>query len=133
LIKIDCSELSGETKLAMAEAISNGLGGTGVALLDGNKIAIDSLSGPEIGAARIQSLVKSYLLTRKDASNYRIEDSGDLIIVHSSIQVSEKEKKTKELLPPGLLQCPTCGYLATSQNQYEDHLRIHDLMRGIAR
>jgi hypothetical protein len=117
----------------MAEAISNGLGGAGVALLDGSKIAIDSLSASEIGAAQIQSLVKSYLSTRKDAAKYRVEGSGNLIVVHSSIQVSEKEKKTKEVLPPGLLQCPTCGYLATSQNQYEDHLRIHDLMRGIAR
>ena len=49
MIKVDCSELSGETKLATAGAISNGLDGKGVALLDGNYVAIDTLSGPDNG------------------------------------------------------------------------------------
>lgn len=133
MIKADCSELSGATKLALAEAISDRLGGKGVALLDGNDIAIDTLSGPEPGASRIQSIVASYLSGRKDASAYRIEDRGNLIVVHSSVAVSAQEKKVSSKLPPGLLQCPDCGFLTTSQDKYEDHLRLHDLMRGVAR
>ncbi|MDE1852542.1 MAG: hypothetical protein KGI38_02210 [Thaumarchaeota archaeon] len=133
MIKVDCSDLSGMTKLGLAEAISDGLGGKGIALLDGKDIAIDTLSGPELGIARIQSMVVSYLSGRKDASAYSVEDKGNLIVVHSSAVVSAQEKKVSSVLPPNLLQCPDCGFLTTSQNQYEDHLRIHDLMRGIAR
>lgn len=132
MIKVDCSELSGATKLALAESISDGLGGKGVALLDGNDIAIDTLSGPELGAARIQSLVTSYLSGRKDKSAYHIEDKGNLIVVHSSETVSTHEKKVSSQLPPGLLQCPNCGFLTESQDAYQDHMRWHDLMRGIA-
>ncbi len=133
MIKVNCSELSGTLKLALAEAISQGLEGSGVALLDGDYVAIDTLSGPAIGAIRIRSLVDSYLSSRKDASVYRTEEKGESIIVHSSVPASAQEKKVVEKLPPGLLQCPDCGYLTTSQEQYEDHLRMHDLMRGVAR
>jgi len=133
MFKVNCSELSGVMKLALAEAISGGLGGSGVALLDGDYVAIDTLSGPEIGAVRIRSLVGSYLSSRSDASVYHLEEKGDSIIVHSSAPVSAREKRVVESLPPGLLQCPDCGYLTTSEEKYEDHLRMHDLMRGIAR
>lgn len=41
MVRVDCSELSGEVKLALAEAISERLGGEGVALLDGGYVVID--------------------------------------------------------------------------------------------
>lgn len=132
MIKVDCSELNGATRLALAEAISDELRGKGVALLDGDDIAIDTLSGPEVGAAQIQSLVRSYLSGRKDESAYGVEAEGNKIVVHSSVPVSAQEKKVPEVLPPGLLQCPACGFLTTSQDQYDDHLRMHDLLRGVA-
>jgi hypothetical protein len=132
MIRVDCSELSGETKLALAEAISEGLGGSGVALLDGNGIVVDALSGPEIGVAEVQSILKLHISGRKDASAYRVESDGKHLVVHSSAPVSAKEKRVKEKLPPGLSQCPVCGFVTTSGDEYHDHLRIHDLIRGVA-
>ena len=132
MIKVDCSELGGETKLAIAEAISKGLNGTGVALLDGNYVAIDTLSGPEIGTDRVQSIMQSFISGRKDASAYKIESDGKHIVVHSSVTVSAQEKRVEDRLPPGLFQCPVCGFVTTSEDGYHDHLRIHDLIRGVS-
>ena len=132
MIKVDCSELSGEVKLALAEAISEGLGGSGVALLDGDYVAIDTLSGPDIGAARVQSIVSSYLSTRKDASTYRVESDGQRVVVHSSAQVTAQQKRVEDKLPPGLFQCPVCGFVTTSEGAYHYRLTMHDLVRGVA-
>jgi hypothetical protein len=102
MIKVDCSELRGETKLAVAEAISEGFNGTGVALLDGNYIAIDTLSGPDIGTDRVQSILRSYISGRKDASAYRVESDHKHIVIRSSVPVSAQEKRVENRLPPGL-------------------------------
>ena len=131
MIKVDCSELSGEAKLALAEAISEGLGGAGVALLDGNDIAIDTLSGPDISLDRMLTVLKSSLSGMKDASAYRVESDGKHIAVRSSVLVSEKEKRVEDRLPPGLFQCPVCGFVTTSEDGYQNHLRMHDLIRGV--
>jgi len=131
MIKVDCSELSGETKLDFAVAISNGLDGAGVALLDGNDIAIDTVSGPEIGAERVESILRSYISGREDASSYEVESDGQHITVHCSVPVSPQAKRVEDNLPPGLFQCPACGFVTTSEDGYKDHLRIHDLIRGI--
>jgi hypothetical protein len=131
MIKVDCSELSGETKLALAEAITEGLGGSGVALIDGNEIAIDTLSGPDIGLDRIQSVLKSCISRMKDASAYTVESDGKHIAIRSSVPVSDREKRVEDRLPPGLFQCPVCGFVTTSQDGYRDHLRLHDLIRGV--
>ena len=132
MIKVDCSELSGETKLAMAEAISEGLNGTGVALLDGNYIAIDTLSGPDIGTDQVKSILRLYISGRKDASAYTVESDSKHIAVRYSMPVSTQEKRVENRLPPGLFQCPVCGFVTTSEDGYHDHLRIHDLIRGIS-
>ena len=132
MIKVDCSELNGETKLAIAEAISSGLDGKGVALLDGDYVAIDTFSGPDIGADRVQSILRSYISGRKDASQYRVEGDGKHIVVHSSVVVPPKERRVEERLPPGLFQCPVCGFVTTSEDGYHDHLRLHDLIRGVS-
>ena len=132
MIKVDCSELSGETKLAIAEAISNGLNGTGVALLDGSYVAIDTLSGPDIGTDRVRSILQSFISGMKDASSYKIESDGKHIAVRSSVAVSAQEKRVEDRLPPGLFQCPVCGFVTTSEDGYHDHLRMHDLVRGIS-
>ncbi len=131
VIRIDCSELSGEMKLALAEAISEGLDGRGVALLSGGSIAIDLLRGPEVTPTFLESLAQSYLSKRKDASAYRVEVNGESVIVHSLIPVSAQEKKVQDKLPPGLHQCPVCGFVTASEGEYENHLRIHDILRGI--
>jgi hypothetical protein len=131
MIKVDCSELSGKAKLTLAEAISEGLGGSGLALLDGNGIAIDALSGQEIAVDEIQSILKAYISGRKDASPYTVERDGAHLVVHSSVPVSAREKRVEERLPPGLFKCSVCGFVTTSQDGYQDHLRIHDLIRGL--
>ncbi len=132
MLKRDCSELSGDAKLAMAEAISQGLSGTGVALLGGNYIAIDTLSGPDIGAPQVKSILKSYISGRKDASAHRVENDDEHLVVHSFVPATAAEKRLEEKLPPGLFQCPVCGFVATSDHAYQDHLRIHDLIRGVS-
>jgi hypothetical protein len=131
MIKVDCSELSGETKLALAEAISAGLGGSAVALLDGNDIGIDTLSGPDVSLDRLQSILRSCISGLKDASAYRVESDGKHIAVRSSVPVTAREKRVEDRLPPGLLQCPVCGFVTTSEDGYQDHLRMHDLIRGV--
>ncbi len=132
MIKVDCSELSGKTKLALAEAISEGLAGSGVALLDGDKIAIDALSGPDVGVDRIQSILTSYFSRMKDSSEYTVESDGKHIAVRSSVPVAPREKRVEDRLPPGLFQCPVCGFVSTSKDSYDDHLRMHDLIRGVS-
>lgn len=131
MIKVDCSELSGESKLAFAEAISEGLDGAGLALLDGDFIVLDTLSGPNVSADRVQSILSSYISELKDASAYRIESGGKHIVIHSSVTVSPREKRIEDRLPPGLLKCPACGFVTTSEHEYQNHLRIHDLVRGL--
>jgi len=116
----------------MAEAISNGLDEKGVALLDGNNVAIDTLSGPDIGADRIQSILRSYISGRNDASAYRVEGDSMHVVVHSSVPVSAQKRRVEERLPPGLFQCPICGFVTTSEDGYHEHLRIHDLIRGVS-
>jgi hypothetical protein len=77
MIKANCSELSGETKVAFAAAISNRLNGAGVALLDGNYIAIDTLSGLDIRLDQVQSILRSYVSGRSDASAYQLETTAN--------------------------------------------------------
>ncbi len=133
MVEVDCSELSGETKLIIARAISEGLEGTGIAFLKGDHIAIDTLSGPEIRSDRVQSILQSLVSGWKDASAYSVETpSSGQIVVHTSLPVSPKEKHVvDERLPPGLLHCTVCGYVTTSEDKYRNHLRIHDLIRGM--
>lgn len=131
MIKVNCSELSGKTKLALAEAISETLDGTGIALLDGNCIAIDILSGPDIGADQLQDILRSSISGLKDASAYRVEIDSKRIAVRSSVPASSDEKRVEEGLPPGLFKCTVCGFVTTSDQGYHDHLRIHDLIRGL--
>ena len=131
MIRVDCSELSGETRLALAQAISEGLDGRGIALLESDGIAIDALSGPEVGVDEIQSILKSYISSRKDASVYVVESEGKHVVVRSSVPVSAKEKRIGEKLPPGLFKCPVCGFVTASEDGYHDHLRVHDFIRGL--
>ena len=131
MIKVNCSELSGETKLAMAEAISKGLSGTGVALLDGDYVAIDTLSGPDISPERIRSILTSYISERKDASMYRGESDGKHIVVHSTRPASRQDKLVEDRLPPGLFQWEVCWFVMTSEDVYVVYIMIDYLMRCV--
>jgi hypothetical protein len=133
MLKVDCSELSGATKLALASAISEELRGSAVALLTGHDVVIDALSGRPVTAARLRSAVESFFNRRNDSSNYRTETRGDSIVVHSSERLTEEEKRVPTRLPPGFIQCPVCGFVTTLEGKYKTHLRMHDMMRGIAR
>lgn len=123
MIKVDCSELDGKTKLALAEAISEGLGGKAVALLEGDYIAIDSLSGQDVDVERVKSAVGSYLSQRRDASAFTVGTEDRHLVVQSSVPVSKEEKRVKDELPPGFFQCPVCGFVANSKDEYNSHLR----------
>lgn len=132
MLKIDCSELAGDLKLALAEAVSAGLAGSGIALLDGDYIVIDELSKPAVNMLKLRTVVQSYLASRTDASTFKVEEAGNSVVVHSTIPVTTKEKRVKDQLPPGLFQCPVCGYVSTSEDAYQLHLRMHDYVRGIS-
>jgi hypothetical protein len=131
MIKIDCSELSGDVKLALAESVSEGLRGSGIALLDGNGIAVDQMPGRNLQADEIGSLVRGFFSSRKDAKEYSFEREGEVIVVHSVEPVPKDKKRVSEVLPPNLFQCPVCGFVSTSKEEYEDHIRMHDYIRGL--
>ena len=63
---------------------------------------------------------------------FRVVSDGKHIVVHSSVFVSPKERRVEDKLPPGLFQCQVCGFVTTSEDGYQDHLRIHDLIRGVS-
>lgn len=116
-------------KLALAVAISDGLTGSGVALLKGDDIMIDGVSDPK--PANVRSLVESFFSKRKDASDYSLEGSGESIVVrYAGLIPTDRRVITR--LPRGLFQCPVCGVIMKSQGVYDAHVRVHDLARGMA-
>jgi hypothetical protein len=133
MIEVDCSELSGDAKLKLAVSISEGLEGTGIALLNGDDIVVDQLSGRKVENKEVQSLVEGFFSSGKKASLYRVESIGSTIVVHSAEPVPADRKKVTNSLPPGFFQCSVCGFVAASKAKYDNHVRMHDLMRGLAR
>jgi hypothetical protein len=48
LIEVDCSEPTGDEKLALASAFSESLEGSGLALIKGDNIVVDQLTSSRI-------------------------------------------------------------------------------------
>jgi hypothetical protein len=119
--------------LALASAFSESLEGSGLALIKGDDIVIDQLTGNRIEVERIVSIARAFTSKRKDSSLYSVEVDGDTVIVHSPDPVAALRKKTTNRLPPNVLQCPACGFITSSQEKYDFHLRSHDILRGLGR
>ncbi len=84
MISIDCSELSADEKLALASNISEALEGVALALVKGESIVLDVLSGQKLDIKRVGEIVVNFISRRKDSEGYSVEVEGEEIIVHSA-------------------------------------------------
>lgn len=131
VVKIDCSELTQDVQLALASSISEETQGKSLALVSGEDIVIDTISGPMMDSARLTRLVEKFISRRKEAEHYQVETQGDAIVVRSPDPVAARRTRTLFRVPPGAYQCPACGLILPDEGKYQTHLRTHDLIRGI--
>lgn len=131
MIEVDCSELTKEEQLALAASISDELHGKSLALVNGNSIVIDRISGPKLDAAQLVHLVEKFVSKRKDANQYSVERQEDKVVVHSPDPLAANRTRTYYRVPPGAYQCPACGLILPDEGRYQIHLRTHDLVRGM--
>jgi len=126
LIQVDCSEMTLDDQLALASAISDGLGGRVVAAVKDADIVLDTLTGT-VSQGDVMVIVRSFVSKRKDARQYSVESEGDRIIVHTPdpLARSRGRKDTGQLLPPNLLKCPFCNFVTPYQELYDVHFRSH--------
>jgi len=126
LIEVDCSELTVDEQIALASAISDGLGGRGMALVKDAKVVLDTISG-NVSTGDVLALVRNFVTRRKDAESYSVETKGDEIIVHTPdpLARSRGRRDTGQLLPPNLLKCPFCSFVTPYQEYYNIHVRSH--------
>ena len=126
MIEVDCGEMTVDEQIALASAISDGLGGKGMALVKDTKIVLDVISG-EVSTRDVLALVRNYVARRKDAQNFSVDTKGDEIIVHTPdpLARSRGRRDTGQLLPPNLLQCPFCSFVTPYQELYNIHVRSH--------
>lgn len=125
MIEVDCSEMDLDEQLALASAISDGLGGRGVAMVKDAKVVVDELA--RLSPAAVVGLVRAFVAKRKDPGHYSIEARGDRIEVHTPDPLARPRgrKDTGQLLPPNLLKCPFCGFVTQYQELYDVHFRSH--------
>jgi hypothetical protein len=126
LIVVDCSELSSDEKLALASQLSDKLEGVAVALIKGEDIVLDPLTGESPDPSAVKDSVTDFISRRKDSAHYAVEVAGERIVVHSADPVSAMTKKKQNQLPPNLKQCPFCGFVT----EYEDLLMLHTRLHG---
>lgn len=125
MLEVDCSEMALDEQLALASAVSEGLGGRGVALVKDSKLVIDALSA--LAPGEVAALVRAFVAKRKDAGLYRVEEEGELIVVRTPdpLARSRGRRDTGELLPPNLLKCPFCPFVTPYKELYDVHFRSH--------
>ncbi len=133
MVKVDCSELTQDEQLALASSISDALQGRGLALAKGDAIVVDNISGERVGLSELVGLVEKFVSRRKDSGLYSVERAGDTIVVHSPDPVAARRSRTPYRAPPGAYLCPSCGLVLPDEGKYQQHLRVHDLARGIGR
>jgi hypothetical protein len=131
MIEVDCSELTQEEQLALAASILDELLGKSLALVKGNSIVIDWMSGPKLDVAQLMHFVEKFVSRRKDAKYYGVARQEDKVVVHSPDPTAANRTRTNYRLPPGAYQCPACGLILPDEGRYQLHLRTHDLIRGL--
>ncbi|MDG6991273.1 MAG: hypothetical protein JRM99_07645, partial [Nitrososphaerota archaeon] len=67
-MQIDCSQMTFDEQLALASALSDGLGGRAVALVKDDKIVFDELSN--VSTDEVLRLTRAFVARKKDASLY---------------------------------------------------------------
>lgn len=125
MIVIDCSELSSDEKLALADRISDELSGKALALVKLNSLVIDQLTDQPVGASQVLEIVKAFVSTREDAQWYSVETKGETIMVHSADPVASAHRKRDNQLPPNVKQCPFCPFVTPYEEMYQVHMRSH--------
>jgi hypothetical protein len=131
MIRVDCSELTQDEQLALAASISDELQGKSLALVSGDSIVIDRISGPALDVAQLARLVERFVSKREDANYYSVKRQGDKVVVHSPDPIAATRTRTHYRVPPGAYQCPACGLILPDEAKYQTHLRTHDLIRGL--
>ena len=126
MIEIDCSEMTLDDQLALASAVSDGLGGRAIAMVKDEKLVLDTMSN-KVMVGEVTSVVREFCSKRKDAKYYSVEADGDQIIVHTPdpLARSRGRKDTGQLLPDNLLKCPYCPFVTPYQELYDVHMRSH--------
>ena len=126
MIQVDCSEMTFDDQLALASAISDGLGGRAVALVKDDKLMVDSISGT-VAIAEVIGIVKGFVSKRKDAEFYSVAADGDDVEVHTPdpLARSRGRKDSGERLPDNLMKCPWCGFVTPFEEMYTVHVRSH--------
>ena len=124
-ISIDCHELTVDEQLALATAISDGLGGRAVALVKDSEVVLDALSGPDPDPSEVAAIVRRFISKRKDAQYYSLESEGDDLVVHSADPLVRGRGRKEAGLPDNLLKCPFCGFVTPYQELYNVHFRSH--------
>jgi len=125
MLRVDCTELSSDEKLALASEISDSLEGKALALVNMDSIVLDELTDEHIPLERLESIVKGFVSRRKDGEHYSIELDGDAIVVHSADPVAASHRKRENTLPPNIMQCPYCSYVTQYREEYTVHTRAH--------
>ncbi len=126
MVTIDCTELTTDEKLALASAISDGMEGTAFALIKGESIMIDSLSGEKLDPEMVRGIVTSFISRRKNAEGYSTEMEAERIVVHSADPAAAvRRKQQQKRLPPNLKQCPFCSFITPYAEVYVVHVRSH--------
>ena len=127
MMSIDCHELTFDEQLALAAAVSDGLGGRAVGMIKDDSIVLDQISGQTPALSELETIVRSFVAKRKDARYYSVEVVGEKLIVHSPdpLARSRGRKDTGLLLPDNLLKCPFCNFVTPYQELYDVHFRSH--------
>lgn len=125
MLEVDCSELTPDELYALAGAITESLGGSGMAVLKGRKIVLDDLTGSPLDETKVYDAVVGFIARRRDAANYSVEKEGERIVVHSPDPIAAAHAKRAGQLPPNLFKCPFCPFVTPYEEAYVVHYRSH--------
>ena len=125
MITIDCHELTVDEQLALAAAISDGLGGRAVALVKDTQIVLDPLSNPDPDPSDVTAIIRSFLSKRKEAEHYSLDANGERLVVHSADPLARARGRREMSLPTNVLKCPWCAFVTQYQEMYTVHVRSH--------
>ena len=126
MIQVECKEMTLDDQLALAAAISDGLGGKAVALVKDDKIVLDTMTNT-VTTGEVLNIVRAFVSRRKDSQHYSVDSSEDDIMVHTPdpLARSRGRKDSGQWLPNNLLKCPYCAFVTPYQELYDVHARSH--------
>jgi len=125
VITIDCHELTVDEQLALAAAISDGLGGRAVALVKDTQIVLDPLSNPDPDPSDVAAIIRSFLSKRREAEYYSLDANGESLVVHSADPLARARGRKAMSLPANVFKCPWCNFVTPYQEMYTVHMRAH--------